>query len=92
MVAKPLGPKRRTHIHNLQTWERVSIGEEGTEARPTGCVERIRRAVVIDDLDFGQVREFWKVLERGPPERDVRLVVHGSNGQGFQVPSSWYGS
>lgn len=85
-------PKRWTHIHNLQTRERVSIREEGTEARPTGCVKRIGRAVVIDDLDFGQVREFWKVLERGLPERGVRLVVHGSYGQGFQLPPRCHGS
>ena len=74
-------PNLWANIHILQAWEGTSIGEDGVEAFPTGGVERLVCAVVIDDFDFGQVREFGEVLECGSPERSVCFVVHGPYSQ-----------
>lgn len=66
--------------------KRAPVGKEGSEATPTGVVERLGRPMVVDDFDVGQVREFWKTLERCFPERRVRLVVHRPYSQRPQGP------
>src|SRR5579872_1483435 len=59
---------------------------------PTGGVERLVRAVQVDDLNFLQVGKLREVLKRGFPEIGLCFVMHGAYGQRLQAPPRGYGS
>jgi hypothetical protein len=80
-VTQQLRLARRADVHGLQTREHVSVREDRTETSPARGIARVMRAVVVDDLDFGQAGEPGKTLECNPPEHCFRQVIHGSYGQ-----------